>query len=245
MDKKKKTDRIMKILLLVVGLLIIVVLAVAAVQLDSFMKNKKSEIQEETQAVAEATPPETTTEEIIDNVGGVAPSEEGTTHVDYKKYIWVGDSRYVGMQIYQQEDDVFLSKSEMGYEYLLEQQSAIAAEVTPDSVVIVGLGVNDMYLGTDGYATTVNYMADTLGCQVCYMLVNPVDEIAEQVTSYHVLNQTVDRFNEEIVTKLSSAVKVIDTNSYLWTQNFQTIDGLHYTNETYKLIYDYIRSELS
>ena len=41
-----------------------------------------------------------------------------------------------------------------------------------------------------------------------------------------------------------SSVRIIDTNSYLKSTGFNTVDGLHYDDSTYKKIYDYIKSNV-
>ena len=76
------------------------------------------------------------------------------------------------------------------------------------------------------------------------MLVNPVDEEQETYSGYHIKNDDIDYFNQEIIDRLDENVIVIDTNSYLNAIGFETQDGLHYTEETYENIYNYTKSQL-
>ena len=163
----------------------------------------------------------------------------------YKKYVFVGDSRYVGMsKVETADEDIYIAKNNMGYSYLEEQMSLIRQSCDDDTALIIGLGVNDMRYSLDKYIIKINEMADSMNCQIYYMLVNPVDEVKEASNGYGVENTKIDEFNEKMKESLSNKVKIIDTNSYLKKQGYTTQDGLHYDNATYKLIYDYIKANL-
>ena len=43
---------------------------------------------------------------------------------------------------------------------------------------------------------------------------------------------------------LNDKVTIIDTNSYLLKDGFNATDGLHYDDETYKKIYEYIKENI-
>lgn len=172
---------------------------------------------------------------------------EGREHIkgDYSKYVFVGDSRYRGMMFLADEQDVFICENGRGYDFLLEQMSNIKWECDEDTALIIGLGVNDSHYNVDKYLDTLSEMADTMECQIYYMLVNPVDEEKEEYNGYHVLNENIDIFNERMKDELDERIGIIDTNSYLWDYGFDTMDGLHYTNDTYKDIYCYIKYKIS
>ena len=57
-------------------------------------------------------------------------------------------------------------------------------------------------------------MSQTFDCQIYYMLVNPVYEEQETYSGYHIKNDDIDYFNQEIIDRLDENVIVIDTNSY-------------------------------
>ncbi len=177
----------------------------------------------------------------------VGSNAEGTVSKPMKReirrYIFVGDSRYVAMSIYEETEDIFIAKNGMAYNYLVDQIPNIKRKATEDSVVIIGLGVNDAkYVDPEDYIETINELAEELPCPVCYMLVNPVDDKKIAAHGYSVRNSHINAFNRALKKGLSKDIVLIDTNSYLKSQGFKTEDGLHYDNDTYKLIYDYIKA---
>lgn len=163
----------------------------------------------------------------------------------YSKYVFVGDSRYRGMMFLAEENDIFICENGRGYDFLLEQMSYIKTQCDEDTALIIGLGVNDSHYNVDKYLGTLSEMADSMECQIYYMLVNPVDEIKEQYNGYNVLNENINYFNDMMQEELDERIGIIDTNSYLYSIGFDTMDGLHYTNDTYEDIYNYIKSEIT
>ena len=72
------------------------------------------------------------------------------------------------------------------------------------------------------------------GAKVYFVSVNPTDG------NYEYLNTNINNFNQSLKQGLISDIKYIDSNSHLKSVGFKTTDGLHYTNETYQEIYNYI-----
>lgn len=181
-----------------------------------------------------------------DVVAAYNMEEEPTEHVanTYEKYVFVGDSRYVGMSYMAQEQDVFICRNNMGYDYLIEQMDNIRRACDENTALIIGLGVNDINYSSDNYIAKINEMARQMECTIYYMLVNPVDEEKETLYGYNVKNDKIDAFNQKMINGLDSSVGIIDTSSYLKGTGFLTVDGLHYATETYRAIYDYIKLNL-
>lgn len=163
----------------------------------------------------------------------------------FDKFVFVGDSRYRGMMFLAQENDVFICENGRGYDFLLEQMSYIKSQCDENTALIIGLGVNDSHYNSDKYINTLSEMADTMDCQIYYMLINPVDEIKEEYNGYHVLNENINYFNDRMREELDERIGLIDTNSYLFSIGFETMDGLHYTNDTYEDIYHFIKNEIT
>ena len=69
-------------------------------------------------------------------------SNKDTISID--KYVFVGDSRYVGMSAYEEDEDTFIAKNNMGYAYLEEQMELIKESCDKNTALIIGLGVNDL-----------------------------------------------------------------------------------------------------
>ncbi|MBE5959256.1 MAG: hypothetical protein E7254_10415 [Lachnospiraceae bacterium] len=167
-------------------------------------------------------------------------------HGTYDNFVFVGDSRYRGMDYLAATNDTFICESGRGYDYLLEQMYNIQVACSkPNTALIVGLGVNDKGGNADKYIQTLGEMANSLDCTIYYMLVNPVDEEMEAKYGYDVTNASLDAFNATLIDGLDRKIGIIDTNSYLWDNGFTTQDGIHYTNETYEVIYDYIKQSLT
>ena len=186
---------------------------------------------------------QSTSEVKSDKTAGNNEDKENNDN-NINKYVFVGDSRYVGMSAYKEDTDTFIAKNNMGYSYLEEQMSLIKQSCDKNTALIIGLGVNDLKYSREKYITTINSMADAMDCKIYYMLVNPVDEKKEVSYGYSVENNTINEFNKAMKAELTSDVHIIDTYSYLQSQGYVTVDGLHYDNDTYKLIYDYIKEAI-
>ena len=161
-----------------------------------------------------------------------------------RHYIFVGDSRYVGMKKYSQSNDTFIAKNGEGYAFLIENLTLIQNSVDKDSVLIIGLGVNDYARNYKNYIQIVSELSISLQCPVYYMLINPVDEEKEMQYGYTVYNEQIDKYNKLMQEGFDNSVRIIDTNSYLKSSGYNTVDGLHYDDSTYKKIYDYIKSNV-
>lgn len=151
-------------------------------------------------------------------------------------YIFIGDSRFVGMnnkcKISNESDRFVIASVSEGYRYLIE--TAIPetisimesnTEVT-DWKVIICLGINDLH-NIDKYIETYNTIKDNIDLVI--VSVNPV--------AYHstISNEAIEEFNSKL--KDIEGVQYIDTYSDLVDYGFGTVDGIHYTNDTYEYIY--------
>ena len=95
-------------------------------------------------------------------------SENETTRTkrEYGKYLFVGDSRYKGMEKANATDeDVFICEVGEGYDYLINQMNNIKYEIDDDTALIIGLGVNDL-VNIDKYVDKINEMSQTFDCQI-------------------------------------------------------------------------------
>jgi hypothetical protein len=191
--------------------------------------------------------------DIADAAGGEAVDSENVTENESiatdtdidsssKRYIFVGDSRYVGMKKFAQSDDVFIAQVGEGYYFLASNMNKILEYIDKNSILIVGLGVNDYASNYKNYIKVMNELADTLDCKVYYMLINPVDEDKEALYGYSATNEMIDKYNALIKAGFNSKVGVIDTNTYLKEDGFYTSDGLHYDDNTYKKVYNFLKS---
>lgn len=163
------------------------------------------------------------------------------------KYIFVGDSRMVGMQLSKAPSDtMYIAKSGQGYNWLkntagpaLESQ----LKLNPDVKVVLALGVNDMG-NSEFYIAYYRSLIKRFPKTKFYVLaVNPVDEKKEAANGYHIKNSKITAFNKKMLQAFGEAT-YIDSNSHMKTVGFETRDGLHYTVEVYRELYDFIVQQI-
>lgn len=173
------------------------------------------------------------------------------------KYIFVGDSRTVGMYSYKSNNystanyssggahevgnDVYIAETSQGLSWLKSTGMPAAKKYfSNSSAVIILLGVNDTY-NSDGY---ISYLKDnysswkSTGVRVYFSAVGPCNG------GYSSNNAGISSFNSKVQANLPSGVTWIDTYSYLNSNGFNTTDGLHYDKATSEKIYNYIKSKV-
>ena len=167
------------------------------------------------------------------------------------KYVYVGDSRTKGLKAALEKygritgKETFICEIGEGYDFLMANMANIRSVCDSSTVLIIGLGINDMKYRYNEYIAAINNMAATMDCQIYFMLVNPVNEAEEAAGGkFHITNADIDTFNARMLSGLGPSVHIIDTNSYLKNVivNYTTMDGLHYTDETYIIVYDYMQN---
>lgn len=161
-------------------------------------------------------------------------------------YILIGDSRFVGMdlvcQINGTENRFVVAKQGQGLDWFLKEGLPQAEQVEASNPQytkwkwIICLGVNDLWDAEkyiDEYTTLKNEHDITL------VSVGPVGDEAK------VTNEDIDAFNSAISTFCTgNGIRFIDYNSTLKAEGFDTKDGLHYTSDTYKKIFDIIDTQM-
>ena len=203
-----------------------------------------TETIEETTVVTESTTDtsvqtEVTTEYTGSDVITPLPDMENLSH----EYVWVGDSRTVGMSMIMGLDDKeVIAKSGEGLKWLKEQINNITS--IKNSTVIFNFGVNDLS-NAKKYVEFFNSLPDDFmdNNDVVIMSVNPVDEVKEKKYGYSVTNKSIDEFNKTLESGLSDDFIWLDSNSYLQSNGYGTADGVHYTKATYTDIYNLVVGE--
>lgn len=154
--------------------------------------------------------------------------------------ILVGDSRFVQMQeSIGPNYCTWIAENAKGYTWFEEKAiPRIDGCVGNGSKIIINLGVNDTR-NLQKYITLVNAKAaewTALGATVYYASVNPVWE------NPYVTEEQVEYFNTQLHNSLGPYVHWIDSHSYLTSVGYKLVDGLHYSSETYQVIYAYLLS---
>lgn len=151
----------------------------------------------------------------------------------YDNWIWVGDSRTVGMS--NNIGLYYLAKSGEGLDWF----SSVSNELydLKGYNIIINFGINDWW-NVLNYANFYNNMPEEVFKynKVFFVSVNPVDESY----GYVGFNSTVQWFNENLRNNIRNDIIYIDTYSYLIDNGFSTIDGIHYDYNTDVNIYNYV-----
>lgn len=159
-----------------------------------------------------------------------------------EKIIFLGDSRFVGMDICVDEDDaITVAEVGKGYNWLTKtglQQVKDIVESNPNEryTIVIGLGINDLK-NIDKYITLYKDLIVTYN--IVFTSVNPIE--------YHnyITNKQIEEFNNKLISFCQeNNTLYIDTYNKLISNGFSTVDGLHYSKQTYQYIYDIIKQTL-
>ena len=182
-----------------------------------------------------ADTPKTIRKDVI-KVNQTTTFVEEETNKEYKNYYFLGDSRSVGMNsIDENKNHFYTAKIGEGYQYFSNNYKSVIEKSTGNDAIIINFGVNDLH-NAEKYIELINKISSQTKSDVYFLTVNPVDEEKEINSGYKIKNSDIDNFNKKLKNGLSSSVKIIDSNSLLKRNGFNTIDGIHYTNDTYKNI---------
>ncbi len=158
--------------------------------------------------------------------------------------IWVGDSRILGMQeaVNPHSSDYYIGASGQGYFWMRDEgilQLEEDIKNHPALPVIINLGVNDHENITLYLSFYEELMEEYPETDFYFLSVNPIDE--EQETS--ITNQEIESFNAAV--EKARPEKYLDCYTFLKEDRFETVDGLHYTEETYRKIYRFVKQQFS
>ena len=150
--------------------------------------------------------------------------------------IFVGDSRFVQMHEAVGETGVtWICENAKGYNWFVENAiPRIDNLVGKGTKILINLGVNDTK-HADNYINMVNGKAaewTSKGATVYYASVNPCWE------NPYVTNDEVINFNAKLSANLVG-VHWIDSYTFLTENGYRLVDGLHYSDDTSAVIYNY------
>lgn len=158
-------------------------------------------------------------------------------------YIFAGDSRLIGMDLITS----FSSSSNMwkvgeiakGYNYLsnnvisqIESIKGSNPQIT-NWVEVYTFGINDP-ANMEKYAQF--YRERGMNNKVVLVSLNPIERHSS------ITNEQIFDFNQKLI---MTGLPYIDTYNYLMNNGFSTTDGVHYSNDTYRMIYSIINLTLS
>lgn len=160
--------------------------------------------------------------------------------------LFVGDSRTLGMQ-----DAVLESAPEdpctciamegEGYRWFYNEgivQLEESLSQNPSQIVVLNLGVNDLE-EIQNYLSLYEILFEEYPQTSFHIMsVNPVDEeLFDGVT-----NEEIETFNQQM--QEAFPARYLDCYSYLLTEGYQTVDGLHYNGDTYRSIHHFVVASL-
>ena len=156
--------------------------------------------------------------------------------------IWVGDSRTVGMQRAMKNEDCYIGASGEGYYWFSAEGLPLMKKAIgqhPDAPVIFNLGVND-YENLDLYlALYRSLFAEYPDTHFYFLSVNPIDpKRCSAIT-----NEEISDFNTHL--KELSPDTYLDSYTWMIQNGIETIDGIHYSEEDYRALYEFTQSQLS
>lgn len=182
--------------------------------------------------------------------------EEEEPEEQTSKYIFVGDSRTVGMQNTVGGDNVYIGKVGEGYRWFSTEgiktlKKALKAE--PQAKVVINLGVNDLENITNYITYYQNLILQYPQARFYFLSVNPIEAKLAKAKGYNttvVNNAKIQEFNASLQAAFPGAY--LDCYNYLTGQKLirnvsagaGTVDGIHYTSLVYRAIYNFIISSI-
>lgn len=159
-----------------------------------------------------------------------------------KKYLFAGDSRTVGMDTaISVSKTKFIGKVSMGYSWLSSTAGPQVKQYlagNPKLKVVFAFGINDLgnisrYISY--YKSLIKQFPDA---KFYFLSVNPVNESLASRAGYTIKNSAIKSFNSKL--KKAFGSKYLNTYTWLTKNGFSSSDGIHYTGDTYKKLYNYI-----
>lgn len=161
-------------------------------------------------------------------------------------YIFVGDSRTVGMQeAIHPSDTLYIAKKGQGYSWLKSTGGVklqYYLKANPDVKVVLALGVNDLG-NINSYIAYYKKLIKNYPKTKFYVLsVNPVDKMKIAKRGLTSRYKTIASFNKKMQKTFSS--RYIDTYKKMIADGFRTKDGLHYTSDENRKLYQTIIAKI-
>lgn len=205
---------------------------------------------EETQAPVRKTDVQNVTSDM-------ARLSDGAAAIPEHQIIWAGDSRTLGMRdalhkAGRTDEDIFVGKVGEGVHWFQEEGMAELSDAiaeNPDLPVVLNFGVNDPQLIDEYVVTYWDLIRAHPDTQFYILSVNPIDE--EFLIEDGQVNESVlDDINSVNIGRMNVKLRdefgrrYINSAAMLKSDGFDTVDGLHFTMQTYLNIHDFVVNEL-
>lgn len=179
-------------------------------------------------------------------VGGPAPS--GGAGYGPDSYVWVGDSRTVAMKTAVGKDganDRWVAEEKANYKWFnSDGVSGVTSKLKPGEIIVFNMGVNDLN-DAQQYIDRLKELAkgDWKDHKIIINAVTPVDD----KKSARAKNAAIKEFNDKLRNALSgiSNISFTDASSQI-SSNLKTgKEGVHYTDDEYKKIYNAVKNDVN
>ena len=182
----------------------------------------------------------------------VCYDNNNTSTNKYDKTIYVGDSRTVGMKdaVDESSNEEYIAAVGMGYTWFNNTaQNEIKTKLSSDAKrnVVINMGTNDLTSSSTASSYVSLYKKLSNDYKDTNFIVLSVTQIEDSKNTDYtsVNNNLVIEFNKKLKEGLngsgSSNLKYCDIYEKLDKNGYSTTDGIHYNNDTYKKIYQYIK----
>lgn len=188
----------------------------------------------------EAARQETEVSVVTEDAPAAASSRTRTFATVTTRYILIGDSRTHGMNLatHISASDYFdvIAESNMGYHWLVSTALPQASYLGCNNYVSL-LGINDLTM-IDSYLSVYRDLVER-GISLTLVTVGPVNEGYGQ---YTVTNDEIAAFNRRLYEV--EGARVIDLYAYMMEAGYRTMDGVHYDDDSYFIIEEFLLTEL-
>ena len=175
-------------------------------------------------------------------IGKYKVGADGARIIKSKKYVFLGDSRVVGMsQAVSNSSVTFIGKVSMGCSWMKSTaipQLKTMLDETPTLYVVFCFGINDLGNIHEYISSYESLLSKYKYTNFFFMAVNPVDYAVSKAHGYSVTNTQIEEFNAKL--KAAMGFRYVDTYSWLKRNGISTNDGIHYTSSTYLKLYNYM-----
>lgn len=170
-------------------------------------------------------------------------SENFGNRGEARGYIFMGDSRFVGLEQYCGISGIqgcfVLAKVSAGYKWMADDAVPAAYDIMKehpditDWTVVSGFGINDLH-NAEKYAASYQSLAESV--PVVALSVNPVGK------GSRICDEKIVSFNEAIMQ--TEGIGYLDTYCFLKESGFYARDGVHYDGETNKKLWEMLKENL-
>ncbi len=163
------------------------------------------------------------------------------------KYIFVGDSRILEMKnVIAPADTLYIAKVNTGYPWLQSDAGPLLEEhlkLNPNVKVVLAFGTNDL----GNIESYITYYRDLIKkypkTEIHVLSVNPVDEKKGKECGYSIKNTQIVAFDKKLRAAFGTPV-YINSYKYIKSRGVDTRDGVHYEEQVYVDLYNFITGKI-